>query len=146
MADSMKINFVKAQYAEINNNLAAYKHVVKEDTAKTTEGNEVTEYFKGDEIRKIKVWYYGETGKAIFEYYFFNKKLIFFYTADYGYDKPIYVNRNVKVTSVKEKRYYFNGGKIFTVKYNPPKTGLENELNELSISTKKETIRILGLR
>src|ERR1700754_2437260 len=78
-SDTAKINFIKAQYADINSHLKSYRKVAKEDTAETTEGNEVLLYFNGSEIRKIQATYYGETGKAVDEYYFNEKKLIFYY-------------------------------------------------------------------
>lgn len=41
-SDTVKINFIKNQYAEINKNLRSYKKVTKTDRAESTEGNEVT--------------------------------------------------------------------------------------------------------
>src|ERR1700733_16186912 len=75
-ADTAQVNFIKTQYTEINKNLKFYRKVVKTDTAETTEGNEIRLYFNGDEIKKIEALYYGETGKVLNEYYFFNKKLM----------------------------------------------------------------------
>ncbi|MFI5162058.1 MAG: hypothetical protein ACHQHN_12325 [Sphingobacteriales bacterium] len=71
LVDTAKINFIKNQFAAINKNLKSYKKVEKTDTTETTEGNEVLLYYKGTEIKKIAATYYGETGKALQEYYFF---------------------------------------------------------------------------
>jgi hypothetical protein len=111
ITDTATINFIKTQYAEINKNLKSYRRLIKTDTVETNEGNEVVLFFSGTEIKKITSSYYGETGKKVNEYYFFNKKLIFNYTADYHYTVPISVNSRGKVASVKEGRYYFKNAK-----------------------------------
>lgn len=145
--DTAKINFIKAQYADINATLKSDKKEVKEDTIESTDGNEVALYFKADTIKKISVVYYGETGKALEEYYFFNKKLIFYYSVEYRYDVPIYVNNgNVKIASKKEKRYYLNDDKIFLVKYSPRETISPAGFTKLSIETRKEADRLLHLK
>jgi len=146
-ADTAKINLVKAQYTKINNNLKSYKKIIKTDTAETTEGNEVAEFSRGKEIKKLQVIYYGETGKALCEFYFYDKKLIFYYNAEYRYNVSIYVDKgSVKVASIKEKRYYFNDGRIFMVKTNPKETISSSEFAQLSISTQKEASRLLNLK
>ena len=145
-ADSAKVNFIKAQFTAINANLKSYKKVVKEDTAQTTEGNEVRLYFKGDTIKKIVAEYYGETGKSLEEYYFFNKKLIFYYFREDHYKVPIYVNSSVKIASTKETRYYLSNGKIFLVKLTPKATVSSFEYNKLSVETQKEAGRLLHLK
>lgn len=146
-SDTAKIKFIKAQYANINATLKFDKKVEKEDTAETTEGNDVTLYFKGDTIKKISVVYYGETGKALQEYYFFNKKLIFYYFEEDRYDVPIYAkNGGVKIASKKEKRYYFNEDKIFLVKSNPKQTVSQMQSAKLSIETEREANRLMHLK
>jgi hypothetical protein len=145
-SDIAKINFIKARFAEINNDLKSFKKVIVQDTAETTEGNEVIKYFNGNEIKKINATYYGETGKAIEEYYFFNKKIIFYYGVEYRYDVPIYVNNgHVKVVSIKETRYYFKDDNIFKVKLNPKHTISPTTYIRLSIETQKEGRRLMKL-
>jgi hypothetical protein len=144
--DTAKINFIKVQFAEINNNLYSYKKVVKTDTAETTEGNEILLFFSGSEIKKIRATYYGETGKNISEYYFFNKKLIFYYLTEYNYKVPINVNPSGKIASTKEKRYYFYDGKIFLIKLNPKEAISQSEFEKFKIETQKESNRLLHLK
>jgi hypothetical protein len=145
IADTAQVNFIKTQYTEINNNLKSYRKVVKTDTVETTEGNEIRLYFSGDEIKKIEALYYGETGKALTEYYFFNKKLMFCYLAEYKYDVSINAsNGKVKIISTKEKRYYFKNGIIFLVKLKPS-ISTKADMNNLTISTRKESQRLMNL-
>jgi hypothetical protein len=141
--DTAKINFIKTQYADINKNLKSYKRIEKTDTAETTEGNEVLLYYKGNEIKKIAAIYYGETGKALQEYYFYDKKLIFCYFADYRYDIPIYVNNGkVKIVSPEEKRCYLDDGKLFLVKQKP----LVFKSARFPIDPNKEVQRLINLK
>jgi hypothetical protein len=146
-SDTAKINFIKAQYANINASLKFDKKVEKEDTSETTEGNEITLYLKGDTIKKISAIYYGETGKTLQEYYFFSKKLIFYYFEEDRYDMPVNAkNGGVKVASKKEKRYYFNDRKIFLIKSNPKETVSPTEITKLSAETEKEASRLMRLK
>jgi len=144
--DTAKINFIKTQFAAINNNLSSFKKVTVEDTAESTEGNEVVKYFSGNEIKKIKAIYLGETGKATDEYYFFNNKLIFYYRAVYRYDVPIYANNGkVKAKLAEETRYYFNGDRIFLARLNPKREVAPAEYQKLSVETQKEARRMVKL-
>jgi len=137
--DSAKINFIKTQFAEINKNLKSYKKIEKTDTAETTEGNEVLLYYKGNEIKKITATYYGETGKALQEYYFFNKKLIFCYFVDYHYNKPFTVKGGGKIASTTEERFYVDNDKILMVKKRPSKSVYPTD-------PQKEAKRLLNLK
>ncbi len=144
--DTATINFIKVQHDKINKNLKSYRRLVKTDTAETTEGNEVALFFSGTEIKKITSSYYGETGKKINEYYFFNKKLILNYTVDYHYTVPISVNSRGKSASVKETRYYFKDGKIFIAMLKPISTVTPKEMSRLAISTQEEVQRLINLK
>ena len=145
-SDTAKINFVKTQFAAINNNLSSFKKVDVEDTAENTEGNEVVKYFSGNEIKKIKAVYYGETGKATDEYYFFNNKLIFYYRAIYRYDVPIYANNGkVKAILSEETRYYFNGDKMILARLNPKRVITPADYQRLTAEIRKEARRMVKL-
>jgi hypothetical protein len=50
--------------------------------------------------------YYGETGKAVIEYYFDHKGVFFAFEKYYNYTQPFY-EPGWKIKSVKESRYYF---------------------------------------
>jgi hypothetical protein len=142
VSNAARVNFIKSQYAEINRNLKSYRREIKTDPVETTEGNEVSLYFSGKEIKKIEAIYYGESGKLIEEYYFFNRELIFFYSADSHYIVPINVNASGKVASVKEERYYFKNGRIFKLK--PIATAEKIEF--LSIGTQADVQKLLSLK
>ena len=140
--DTARIDFIRKQFASINHHLNAYKKIEKEDTAQTTEGNQVIEYFNGKELKKITAEYFGEMGKELDEYYFFNKKLIFYYSRYTKYKQPFYLTKNPLIDSVKETRYYFNGDKIFRIKLNPKEDVPPEKFNELSVATQKEAARL----
>jgi len=142
-ADTAKVNFIKTEYAEINKNLKSYKKIEKTDTAETTEGNEVLLYYKGNEIKKIAAAYYGETGKALYEYYYSNKKLIFCYFADYHYNKPFNIKGGGKITSTAEERFYLDNDKILMVKKRPSKS---DYFGEFPTDPQKEAKRLLNLK
>ena len=143
-SDTTRINFIKTQYAEINRNLNLYKKVVKTDTTETTEGNEILLYYNGSEIKKITVTYYGETGKVLDEFYFFNNKLIFCYCTDYHYDASINSTKGkVKVVSTTEERFYLHDGKIFLVKKRPAHS---DYFSEFPVDPGKEAKRLIQLK
>ncbi len=145
-SDSAQLNFIKTQYGETDKDLKSYRKVLKTDTAETTEGNVIQLYFNGDEIKKIKAIYYGETGKAIKEYYFFNEKLMFCYFVEYKYDVPINAtNGKVKTASKKEKRYYFKDDKIFLVWLKPTANGAKANRDNLTIGITKKRQRLMDL-
>jgi len=141
--DTAKISFIKTQFAEINKNLESYKKIEKTDTAETTEGNEVLLYYKGTEIKKIAATYYGETGKALQEYYFFNKKLIFCYCADYHYNKPFDIKGGGKIASTTEERFYLDNDKVLMVKKRPSKS---EYFSEFPTDPVKEAKRLINLK
>lgn len=52
--------------------------------------------------------YYGESGRALEEYYYRDGKLIFVYRKDSSYNKPM----SGRVVRVEEDRFYFNDGQL----------------------------------
>jgi hypothetical protein len=139
-----KIDFIKAQFSTINNNIRYYKKVVRDDAGQTTEGGEATGYFKDGEIKKITTIYYGETGKASEEYYFFDKKLIFYYSFTQRYEKPFYIGK-VKIVSKNEDRYYFDDGSIIKYINKPIKKIAPDELVKTASETQNDVKRLLTL-
>ncbi len=144
--DISKINFIKAQCTLTNSKLKSLKKITKEDTAESTEGNEVLLYFDDSEIKKIQATYYGETGKAVDEYYFFNKKLIFYYRIESRYVVPINVNSNAKIASVIRQRYYFNENNLFMVKIDPKRKVSNRDLKRMYEETEEDAERLLNLK
>ena len=144
--NSARINFIRAQFALINKNIKSYKKVDKEDTAETTEGNEVDLYYSRDTIKKISAEYFGETGKSLEEYYFYNNKLIFYYSLATHYKLPFYLTKNPLIASKNEERYYFNNGAIVKYIYSQGKKIPANEANKTGIETLKEANRLMHLQ
>ena len=143
-SDTVWVNLIKTQYAEINKNLKSYRKVTKTDTTETTEGNEVLLYYSGNEIKKVSATYYGEAGKALNEFYFFNNKLIFCYCVDYRYEAPIYSQKSkVKIASTTEERLYLHDGKIFLVKKRPSHS---EYFSEFPNAPEKEAKRLIDLK
>jgi hypothetical protein len=142
-----QVDFIKSQFSLINNNLKSFKKVTKEDTLESTEGNEVTLYYNGDAIEKISAEYMGEMGKDLEEYYFSNKKLIFYYAAQTHYKQPFYLTPGkVLIAAKDEKRYYFNDDTIFLVKLSPKQTVSQTDYKKLSAETRKEAYRLMSLK
>ena len=145
--DTVKINFIKTQFARINNNLKSFKKVTKEDILESTEGNEVTLYYDRDTIKKVSAEYMGEMGKDLEEYYFSNKKLIFYYAVKTRYKQPIYLSPGkVLIAAKDEKRYYFNDDTIFLIKLSPKQLVSQSDYKKLSAETRKEAYRLMRLK
>lgn len=82
------IETIRAHYNTINRNLPRYRKVEKELSGYSAEGGSLAAYYDGNSIRKISALYYGETGKASEDYYYWDNQLIFVYRKDFQYDKP----------------------------------------------------------
>ena len=141
--DTAKLNFIKRQFVQINRNLKSYKKIEKTDTAQMAEGNIVLLFYSDKELKKIAARYYGETGKALQEYYFSDNKLIFCYYADYHYNMPIHETGGGKVVSTKEKRIYLDKSRIFLIKKKP--ANLKNSAI-FSVDPQAEARRLINLK
>jgi hypothetical protein len=102
------IQTIREQYATINKSAARYKSVKKELTGFSAEGGEMVAYFDGPKIMKIVTKHFGEGGKALEEYYYWDDQLIFVYRKDSNYDKP----GSGKVVRTSENRFYFGDGRL----------------------------------
>jgi hypothetical protein len=141
--DTTKLNFIKRQCAEINQNLKSYRKTEKTDTIKTAEGNKVLLYYKSNEIKKIAATYYGEAGKETDEFYFSNHNLIFCEYIDYRYNMPISEKNGGKTASTTEERVYLSSGKIFLVKKKP---AVSYFFDSFPKDPQKEAKRLLQLK
>jgi hypothetical protein len=103
-----KVKVIRAKYAEIENELKGYRQVKRDLPDESAEGGQLTAYFKGATLRKLSARFFGETGKALEEYYFVENELIFVLRVDTRYTKP---NSGV-VRNKTEQRFYFVGGKL----------------------------------
>lgn len=110
---------IRSVYADTNQNLPSYK-VTSYEVERSTEGGEVTLYFDHTQLKKIKEVHFGETGKAIFEYYFDNQGLVFIFKQIHHYNAPITqfeADEDIPAfdpnkSRIEENRYYFCQGKM----------------------------------
>ena|ERR1700744_2102767 len=143
--DTSKINFIKAQFVDVNSHISTYKTVHRNDMGLTTEGGEATAYFDGNDLKKILSVFYGETGRVTLEYYFQNGKLIFFYKIDYFYNWPFNVAGGGKIVSTTEGRYYFDGSNIIKYINKPQKALSATSLNKEAKEDLTEVARLVKL-
>ena len=99
---------IRERYAEINRKVATYRKVKKNLSGFSAEGGQLLAYFHGPSVMKMVATYYGETGKAFEEYYYWEGKLIFVLQIDNRYDKPL----SGKVVKKTENRFYFKDNKL----------------------------------
>ena len=71
------IESIRQHYAGINQNAARYRRVKKNLSGFSAEGGELIAYFHGPSVMKMVATFYGETGRSVEEYYFWNGQLIF---------------------------------------------------------------------
>ncbi len=131
------IQTIRERYATINRSAAKYKSVKKKLSGFSAEGGELVAYFDGPKIMKIVASHFGEGGKAVEEYYYWDDSLIFVYRKDSIYDKPM----SGKAARTAENRFYFDKGRLIRwIDENAKQVAvsnseyLENEKNYLQLS------------
>lgn len=103
-----KIKSIRAKYAEIEKELKDCRQVKRDLPDESAEGGELTAYFKGSNLRKLSAKFFGETGKALEEYYFAENQVIFVLRVESRYTKPM----SGVVKNRTEQRFYFADGKL----------------------------------
>jgi hypothetical protein len=103
-----KIKTIRERYAEVEREIKQYRQVKRDLPGESTEGGELTGYFKGASLRKLAAQFYGESGKALEEYYFWDGQLFFVLRTDSVYTKHL----SGVVKSTSEERFYFADGKL----------------------------------
>ena len=103
-----KVKTIRARYAEIEGSLKSCKEVKRDLPGESAEGGELTAYFKDSSLRKLSAEFFGETGKALEEYYFWENQLIFVFRVTSHYTKPM----SGVVKTKTEERFYFADGKM----------------------------------
>jgi hypothetical protein len=101
-----KIKAIRTRYNQIEKNLGHCRQVKRDLPDESTEGGELTAYFSGQSLRKMSAKFYGETGRALEEFYFWQDRLIFVLRVESRYDKPL----SGVVRSKSEERFYFDDG------------------------------------
>lgn len=102
------IETIRQHYTQINRNAPNYRKVKKSLAGFSAEGGEMIAYFHGPTIMKIVATFFGETGRATEEYYYWDGKLIFVFRKDSRYSQPL----SGKVVASTEDRFYFNNDKL----------------------------------
>lgn len=102
-----KLESLQTQYSQINRNLKTYNHVQRDLSGYSTEGGALDIYAVNNVPRKIVATYYGETGRASEEYYFWNAALFFVLRSETRYD-GVFAPARAK----SENRFYFTNGKL----------------------------------
>ncbi len=118
------ITDIRNKYAEIHSHLKSYQIKKTEISGESTEGGALTAYFDNTLIRLIIGEYFGETGKRVIEYYYFNQHLIFIYDMTLSYNRPINMD-SASATALgdtewyvpsksikKEERFYFKNDRL----------------------------------
>ncbi|MBK5213268.1 MAG: SH3 domain-containing protein [Flavobacteriaceae bacterium] len=121
-----KIVQIRERFKTINSNISDYKKVEKDIVGQSSEGGTIVGFsLKGNWMKIVKTDY-GEMGKTIGEYYYWNNSLFFLFNRVFHYDSPI-SNMNSKTKRVDENRYYINNNRI--IKWlNPEKVVVDNSL------------------
>ena len=105
------VSDIKKYFGDVNSNINSYKKTKKDLMDQSTEGGELEGYYNHGELKKIVASYYGEMGKLIEEYYFYDNTLFFFFTQNYLYNMPLSMDGS-KLEKIDENRYYFHDNKL----------------------------------
>jgi hypothetical protein len=103
LAVEEKIKAIRSRYEKVEGALKHCKQVKRDLSGESAEGGELTAYFSGQSLRKLVAKFYGETGQAREEYYFWDERLFFVLRVESRYDKPL----SGKVDRKSEERFYF---------------------------------------
>ena len=102
---------IRKEYARVNADSGRMRVVRENLEGPSEQGGKITRYYDGDTLRKAILVFYGETGKTIIDYYFFNRQLFFSFERNTWYDKPMSA-KGAKVTKEEENRLYFDKQKL----------------------------------
>lgn len=128
-----EILWIKNEYEKIRSNLNDYQKIGYEFTGESSEGAGGLGYLTSSgEIKLIEVTYYGEMGKAYFEFYYSGGQVFFVFERDYAYNTHIMMTQeradewykedgvmpeifDPRKTKEEEWRYYFQNGALIGV-------------------------------
>jgi hypothetical protein len=138
-----KAKTIRARYAEVERDLKDCRQVTRDLPGESAEGGQLTGWFKGPSLQKLSARFFGESGKALEEYYFSGEKLIFVFRVESRYTKPM----SGVVKSRNEERFYFADGKLIRrldAEKNDVTSSAEtaNRERELLASAKKYSARM----
>lgn len=98
-----QVKTIRSRYEAVDKSLSSCKQVKRNLPGESAEGGELTAYFSDHALRKLAAKFYGETGQALEEYYFWDSRLFFVLRVESRYDKPL----SGKVKNKSEERFYF---------------------------------------
>lgn len=108
------IRSIKNEFGKIEADHAKFRSVKKDIMDQSTEGGDGTLDYDGKQLRRARLEYFGETGKAYYMYYFSHGKIIFCFSRETRYTKPFYIE-NYSIGLIKTTRYYFQNGRLVRV-------------------------------
>ena len=144
------INDIRQKFKTISTSIDSYKKVTKDVMDESTEGGEMEAFYDGDELKKLVVKLYGETGQSIEEFYFWDNKLFFVFSRDFRYNRPIYMDEEYAKqigeseyfddakTVIEENRYYFHDKKL--IRWLDPK---KNKIDVATPDAKQKAVETL---
>jgi hypothetical protein len=103
-----KIKAIRTKYAQIEKALKDCRQVKRDLPGESAEGGELTAWFRDRSVTKLSAMFYGESGKALEQYYFWDSELIFVFRVDWHYTQPT----SGVVKNKTEDRFYFADGKL----------------------------------
>lgn len=103
-----KVKTIRAHYTEIEGSLKNCKQVKRDLPEESTEGGQLTAYLKDSSVRKLSANFFGEMGRTLMEYYFWDNQLIFVLRVESRYTKIL----SGVVKSKTEERFYFADGSL----------------------------------
>lgn len=103
-----KVKTIRAHYSEVEGSLKNCKQVKRDLPEESTEGGELTAYLKDSSVRKLSAKFFGEMGRTVYEYYFWDNQLIFVLRVESRYTKIL----SGVVKSKTEERFYFADGSL----------------------------------
>jgi hypothetical protein len=130
------VKAIRAKCAQIEKGLKDARQVKRDLPGESAEGGELTAWFRDRSVAKLSARFFGETGKAVEEYYFWDSELIFVFRVESHYTKPM-----SGVTKNKtEERFYFADGKLIRwldAQKKEVTSGLSTRERELLADSKK---------
>jgi hypothetical protein len=105
------IKGIRKEFNKINSDTSKMRVTKEDKSGQSTEGGTITKFYDGNTLKKVRLVFYGETGKSTTEYYFLNGQLFFCFEQNDHYNKPIY-EKNMRVNKKEENRFYFNKQKL----------------------------------
>ena len=103
-----KIRAIRQRYAEVQSQLKRCRQVKRDLPGESAEGGELIGYFRDLALWKLSAQFYGESGKAREEYYFWEGQLFFVLRSESRYTQPL----SGVVKTESEERFYFDEGKL----------------------------------